>query len=82
MSLKQGLQLAIIELTRPPEWPQQMFCKDCGFYGYQWLGMTKLQRVEFEKGGVKITKCSKCGCGLLNFQGGSQLPFFIFKKLS
>lgn len=68
---------SVIELSTPPNWPEEMVCGECKFGGWQWVGMTK--RLAQWLSGGDIRKCGKCGCGLLGLETNT-LPFFLFKK--
>jgi hypothetical protein len=70
-------KVKVIELSQPPNWPEEMVCTECRFGGWQWIGMTKRLSMWLSKGNIR--KCCKCGCGLMGLSE-STLPFFIFKK--
>lgn len=72
-------RLKIIELSKPPEWPEEMRCGSCGARGVYWIGMTKAAFNLFTAK-AKVHKCNECGCGLVQFPSGAILPCFIFKK--
>lgn len=66
-----------IQLERHPNWPVEMRCAECGFAGWEWMGVTKLLLNSYAKS-FKIQRCSKCGVGVMNTNGGA-LPLFILK---
>ena len=66
------------EFERAPNWPVEMYCKTCGFKGWQWLGMTKMLCLTLTKG-KKWSKCNGCGAGIIEMTD-EKLPVFILKN--
>lgn len=65
------------EFARAPNWPVEMYCKQCGFKGWQWIGVTKLLFNVLTKGKT-WQKCHGCGAGVIQMSE-EQLPVFILK---
>ena len=68
-----------IELEKHPNWPTEMVCDGCGFRGWAWMGVTKLLFNLYSQHNT-VTKCSKCGVGVMTTSGGGKLALFILKS--
>lgn len=68
-----------IELSKHPNWPIEMKCKECGFKGWQWMGITKLLFNMYQSE-YSIKKCNGCGVGVLRTSENGAMPVFILKS--